>query len=180
MSSSTPLLVLFSILSGIWWYMSISNKYRRFPGPKPHLFVGHTLQVPTIKTWKYFEKLWHEYGACPRPSIYCCIYIWFAGCEGSIVGLSLAGDEIIVLSDAADAEELVRKLSRYQVSCHNVFPSSVAVHTITLPEDLWFMPENIYPTINEYSFFPMETIWRDSALLSTKCFNPEVRSYRSM
>lgn len=32
------------------------------PGPPSHPFFGHTFQVPTIKTWKYFEKLFHQYG----------------------------------------------------------------------------------------------------------------------
>lgn len=32
------------------------------PGPKPHPLVGHTFQVPKIKTWKYFEQLYHRYG----------------------------------------------------------------------------------------------------------------------
>ncbi|KAJ7206114.1 cytochrome P450 [Mycena pura] len=61
------------------------------PGPRPHLFIGHTLQVPTTKTWKYFEKLYHEYGP--------------------IVKLSLAGDDIIVLSHPGDAEELLGRRS---------------------------------------------------------------------
>src|SRR5712692_4162822 len=32
------------------------------PGPKGHPFVGHTFQVPTTQTWRYFEKLSHKYG----------------------------------------------------------------------------------------------------------------------
>ncbi|KAJ7266401.1 cytochrome P450 [Mycena haematopus] len=63
----------------------------QIPGPPPHPFVGHTLQIPTTKTWKYFEKLHHEYG--------------------SIVKLSLAGDDLIVLSDPSDAEELLGRRS---------------------------------------------------------------------
>ncbi|EMD33484.1 hypothetical protein CERSUDRAFT_118063 [Gelatoporia subvermispora B] len=58
-----------------------------FPGPPEHPLVGHTLQVPTIQTWRYFEKLARKYG--------------------SIFRLSLAGDNILVLSDPADAEELL-------------------------------------------------------------------------
>ncbi|KAJ7734759.1 cytochrome P450 [Mycena maculata] len=61
------------------------------PGPPPHFFFGHTLQVPTTKTWKYFEKLFHAYGP--------------------IVKLSLAGDDIIVLSHPGDAEELLGRRS---------------------------------------------------------------------
>ncbi|KAJ6498361.1 cytochrome P450 [Mycena vitilis] len=62
-----------------------------FPGPWPHPLIGHTLQVPTTKTWKYFETLYHRYGP--------------------VVRLSLAGDDIIVLSEPADAEELLGRRS---------------------------------------------------------------------
>ncbi|KAF7360713.1 Cytochrome P450 [Mycena venus] len=58
----------------------------RIPGPPAHPLVGHTFQVPTIKTWKYYEDLWHKHGP--------------------IVKLTLAGDDILVLSDPADAQEL--------------------------------------------------------------------------
>ncbi|KAJ7250754.1 cytochrome P450 [Mycena rebaudengoi] len=61
------------------------------PGPPSHPFFGHTFQVPTIKTWKYFEKLFHQYGP--------------------IVKLSLAGDDIVVLSHSSDAEELLGRRS---------------------------------------------------------------------
>ncbi|KAJ7277947.1 cytochrome P450 [Mycena rebaudengoi] len=64
------------------------------PGPKPHPFVGHTFQVPQTKTWKYFEQLYHRYGP--------------------IVKLSLAGDDVIILSNPADAEELLgRRSAKY-------------------------------------------------------------------
>ncbi|CAK5272006.1 unnamed protein product [Mycena citricolor] len=67
---------------------------RHPPGPRPHPLVGHTLQVPTIQTWKYFERLSHQYGP--------------------IVRLSLAGDNVVVLSDPRDAEELLgRRLHNY-------------------------------------------------------------------
>ncbi|KAJ7830628.1 cytochrome P450 [Mycena olivaceomarginata] len=62
------------------------------PGPPPHPFVGHTFQVPTIKTWKYFEQLSHQYGP--------------------IVKVTLAGDDFVVLSDPADAEELLGRRAR--------------------------------------------------------------------
>ncbi|KAJ7722914.1 cytochrome P450 [Mycena olivaceomarginata] len=62
------------------------------PGPKPHPFVGHTFQIPKIKTWKFFEKLAQEHGP--------------------IVRVTLAGDDIVVLSDPADAEELLGRRSR--------------------------------------------------------------------
>ncbi|KAJ7763495.1 cytochrome P450 [Mycena olivaceomarginata] len=46
------------------------------PGPKPHPFVGHTFQIPKIKTWKFFEKLAQEHGP--------------------IVRVTLAGDDIVL------------------------------------------------------------------------------------
>ncbi|KAK7018236.1 cytochrome P450 [Favolaschia claudopus] len=74
------------------WEHLCSSKSPKIPGPAPHPFVGHTLQVPVIKTWKYFERLAHEYGP--------------------IVKLSLNGNEIIVLSNPSDAEELLGRRSR--------------------------------------------------------------------
>ncbi|KAJ7844866.1 cytochrome P450 [Mycena olivaceomarginata] len=68
-----------------------TSKSLPIPGPPPHPFVGHTFQVPTTKTWKYFEKLSHQYGP--------------------IVKVTLAGDDIVVLSDPADAEELLGRRS---------------------------------------------------------------------
>ncbi|KAJ7099823.1 cytochrome P450 [Mycena epipterygia] len=80
--------------SAILLYLWSSSKTPRLPGPPAHPFVGHTFQVPTIKTWKYFEKLWHQYGP--------------------IVKLTLAGDDIIVLSHPSDAEELLgRRAIKY-------------------------------------------------------------------
>ncbi|KAF8993102.1 cytochrome P450 [Cyathus striatus] len=58
----------------------------------PHPFVGHTFQVPTQKTWRYFESLWHRYGPIFR--------------------LSLAGDEIVVLSRGKDGEALLGNRSK--------------------------------------------------------------------
>ncbi|KAK7007511.1 cytochrome P450, partial [Favolaschia claudopus] len=67
-------------------------KSPQIPGPTPHLFVGHTFQVATIKPWKYFENLWHRYG--------------------SMVKVTLAGDDMVILSDPADAEELLARRAR--------------------------------------------------------------------
>ncbi|KAF7334992.1 Cytochrome P450 [Mycena venus] len=64
----------------------------QIPGPPSHPLVGHTFQVQTMKPWKYFEKLWHQYGP--------------------ILKISLAGDDIIVLSDPSDAEELLARRAR--------------------------------------------------------------------
>ncbi|KAJ7196347.1 cytochrome P450 [Mycena pura] len=67
------------LVSGILLYL-ISRRYASksstIPGPSAHPLVGHTLQVPTKKTWKYFEKLSHQFGP--------------------IVKVSLAGDDIIL------------------------------------------------------------------------------------
>lgn len=82
-----------------------TSKSLPIPGPPPHPFVGHTFQVPTTKTWKYFEKLSHQYGVSAVSSVLC----GFLTCSpiGPIVKVTLAGDDIVVLSDPADAEELV-------------------------------------------------------------------------
>ncbi|KAF8531834.1 cytochrome P450 [Gautieria morchelliformis] len=71
--------------------MMLSTKGPYPPGPKGLPFIGHILQVPTENTWKYFEKLFHEYGP--------------------ITHLSLAGDHVVVLSDPVDAEELLGRRS---------------------------------------------------------------------
>ncbi|KAF8468544.1 cytochrome P450 [Gautieria morchelliformis] len=72
--------------------MTLSKKGPYPPGPKGLPFIGHILQVPTENTWKYFEKLFHEYGP--------------------ITHLSLAGDHVVVLSDPVDAEELLGRRSQ--------------------------------------------------------------------
>ncbi|KAF8510744.1 cytochrome P450 [Gautieria morchelliformis] len=71
--------------------MMLSKKGPYPPGPRGLPFIGHILQVPTENTWKYFERLFHEYG--------------------SITHLSLAGDHGVVLSDPVDAEELLGRRS---------------------------------------------------------------------
>ena len=50
-----------------------SSKRRRFaPGPQGYPLIGHTLQVPTVKSWRYFEKLGSQYGktSCHRYMIH--------------------------------------------------------------------------------------------------------------
>ncbi|RDB17750.1 hypothetical protein Hypma_001131 [Hypsizygus marmoreus] len=94
--SSQTVVASFS-LCGIGWILlyhvlkTKSNNSAYAPGPKPHPFVGHTFQVPATKIWRYFEKL--------------------SFIHGPIVRLSLAGDEILVLNDPADAEELLNRRS---------------------------------------------------------------------
>jgi hypothetical protein len=61
-SGYTTLALLFGFLAS--WIFRAFSKQERYPaGPKAHPFVGHTFQVPTVKTWKYFEQLSHKYGA---------------------------------------------------------------------------------------------------------------------
>ncbi|KAK7044399.1 cytochrome P450 [Favolaschia claudopus] len=94
MDSYSLLFALSITLVIIYWLLaapSSSSKGLKIPGPPSHPIVGHTFQVPQLKTWRYFEKLSHEYGP--------------------IVKLKLAGDETVILSDAADAEELLGRRS---------------------------------------------------------------------
>ncbi|KAG6860942.1 hypothetical protein C0995_005772 [Termitomyces sp. Mi166 len=86
-----------SIAAGyiLWTIISpfLSKRPRLAPGPKEHLLVGHTFQVPKDRpAWRYFEDLSHKYGP--------------------IVRLSLAGDEVLVLNHPSDAEELLNRRSR--------------------------------------------------------------------
>ncbi|KAJ7642988.1 cytochrome P450 [Mycena polygramma] len=94
-SLHAPAVFVLSFVSLVFIHL-VNQRFRsklpNLPGPPPHLFVGHTLQVPTVKTWKYFERLSHQYG--------------------KIVKVSLAGDDIVVLSDPSDAEELLGRRAR--------------------------------------------------------------------
>lgn len=71
--------------------MALSRPENHAPGPAGWPLVGNTFQVPQTKIWRYFEKLGYEHGPIFR--------------------LSLAGDEILVLNDPADAEELLHRRS---------------------------------------------------------------------
>ncbi|KAJ7099820.1 cytochrome P450 [Mycena epipterygia] len=75
----------------LYWINPFSSKSPQLPGPPAHPLVGHTFQVPTVKAWEYFQKLYHQYGP--------------------IVKLNLAGDDVLVLSRAEDAEELLGRRS---------------------------------------------------------------------
>ncbi|KAJ6566138.1 cytochrome P450, partial [Mycena capillaripes] len=77
---------LFSVTLIYWLNRRSASALSQIPSPPRYPIVGHALQIPTIKTWQYFEKLSHEYGP--------------------IVKVSLAGHDLIVLSDPSDAEEL--------------------------------------------------------------------------
>jgi cytochrome P450 len=88
-----PLVVaslLFPLIFIVW--LRQRSKSPRMPGPTPHPFVGHTFQVPTVKSWKYYERLWHQYGM--------------------IYKVTLAGDDMVILSDPADAEELLARRAK--------------------------------------------------------------------
>jgi len=62
MSSIGVLLTVGSLLA-VWFVFGRGKQGRKLPpGPPPHPFVGHTFQIPTEKTWKYFESLLHCYG----------------------------------------------------------------------------------------------------------------------
>ncbi|KAF8151161.1 cytochrome P450 [Mycena galopus ATCC 62051] len=52
---------LVTLILVYWNRRRSASKLRPIPGPLPHPFVGHTFQVPVIKTWKYFEQLAHQY-----------------------------------------------------------------------------------------------------------------------
>lgn len=79
-----------SLLGALLGLRNSSTNNHSPPSPKPHLIVGHTFQVPTERTWRYFDDLSKKLGPIFR--------------------LSLAGDEIVVLTEPEDVEELV---SRY-------------------------------------------------------------------
>ncbi|OCH90315.1 cytochrome P450 [Obba rivulosa] len=90
--SLAQLFILLLVVVVVYVKLKRSTQTGQYPpSPPEHPLVGHTLQVPTIKTWRYFEKLAHKYGPIFR--------------------LSLAGDNIVVLSDPADAEELLGRRS---------------------------------------------------------------------
>ncbi|KAF8217503.1 cytochrome P450 [Mycena galopus ATCC 62051] len=59
-----------------WIHVRPALKSPQIPGPPAYPLVGNILQVPTVKAWKYFERLAHHYGP--------------------IVKVSLAGDDIIL------------------------------------------------------------------------------------
>ncbi|THH10559.1 hypothetical protein EW146_g8337 [Bondarzewia mesenterica] len=90
MLTFTPVLFVLGIL-GLCLLRAFVKKTRYPPGPKGLPFLGNIFSLPTTKTWKYFELLSHKYG--------------------SIVRLSLAGNDLIILSDPRDAEELLGRRS---------------------------------------------------------------------
>ncbi|KAF7366046.1 Cytochrome P450 [Mycena venus] len=85
-----------SVIIIYWVSRRFASKGTPIPGPPSHPLVGHTFQVPIIKTWKYFERLSHQYGP--------------------IIKVTLTGHDFVVLSNAADAEELasIHKSTSYE------------------------------------------------------------------
>ncbi|EPQ52934.1 cytochrome P450, partial [Gloeophyllum trabeum ATCC 11539] len=63
---------------------------------------GHIFQVPKKQVWRYFESLGERYGP--------------------VVGLSLAGDHLVILNHPDDAEELLNRRS------HNYFSRKPLVY----------------------------------------------------
>lgn len=76
------------VLAVCAWLIRRKRQLPYPPGPKPAFFFGHIFQVPKTHTWRYFASLAKTYG--------------------SVVRLTLAGDDILVLNSSKDAEELVR------------------------------------------------------------------------
>lgn len=98
-------LILFTVLYALRAYAT-RDKFP--PGPRPHPIVGHTFQVPTVKTWRYFEDLGRKYGALLIIyPISCSGWLILKTITGPIIRLHLGGDEIVVLNDPKDAEALV-------------------------------------------------------------------------
>lgn len=118
--SSVVLVLIFSLVFLVC-LSSRAAKSRYPPGPASHPLIGHTLQVPAEKTWLYFEQLGKKYGPLVLflSFVFQLIVLFFSG---SIVRLSLAGDEIVVLNDVKDAEELVSF----------PFPCSASTGSVTL------------------------------------------------
>ncbi|PCH40323.1 cytochrome P450 [Wolfiporia cocos MD-104 SS10] len=86
--------ILFAISCLITYYIGTVILRRRTdspPGPLPLPFIGNVLQVPTEKSWIYFSNLCKKYG--------------------SIVKLTFAGRDMIILNDIADIDELLVKRS---------------------------------------------------------------------
>lgn len=74
------------------------------PGPRPLPLIGNILEVPAEHTWKYFQRLHEVYGTYSH--MHMRVYFNLE-CLGPLVRLTLAGDDILVLGNARDAEELV-------------------------------------------------------------------------
>ncbi|KAI0079803.1 cytochrome P450 [Panus rudis PR-1116 ss-1] len=92
LDAPTATLLIFAVtVVGYYLHNAFSKKRNYPPGPKGWPIIGNALDVPAEKTWRYFEKLSHEYGP--------------------IVRLSMGGEEIIVLSDPKDCEELLGRRS---------------------------------------------------------------------
>lgn len=104
--------VLSAIAVLVWIYRKISDNAhgkKRPPGPPPTFLVGHTFQIPLIRPWTYFRQLGDLYGTTTVclavEEFYRHVFL------GPMIHLSLAGDEVLVLNDAKDANELVSPMN---------------------------------------------------------------------
>jgi len=75
------------------------------PGPTPIPFFGNAFQVPTEKSWLYFNALCKKYG--PLESLFLNTQINLHS-SGPIVRLNIAGSEMLLLNEVEDIDELVR------------------------------------------------------------------------
>ncbi|KAF5365656.1 hypothetical protein D9758_003167 [Tetrapyrgos nigripes] len=88
----TKYYVLSLLLLASSLFLATTRKKPQYPpGPKPHPLLGHLLQIPSIQSWKYFDRLSKQYGPVLR--------------------LHLAGSNMIVLNRPEDAEELLGRRS---------------------------------------------------------------------
>lgn len=179
MSLVTRSLVIYVLPLAVVCVYSIRNWFRQdrpFPGPPSHPIVGHALQVPTIKTWKYFEKLCRAYGVFwPTISRGAPHYsLWLIYVLGPIFQLSLGRDRIVVLNRSADAEELVRLGPlhvKFEFLSALAFVSSGSGPTTTRPASRSCTLESTNRTTSGSFFYHTERRLRDSGPHFIRCFN---------
>lgn len=93
------------------------------PGPSPISLLRHTLLSSVDKPWIYFKRLGMKYGS--DNSFSSLIVSNLNNLSGSVVNVSFAGEEVLVLNTAEDAEELVSNLNPV------VFKSSMTIFKLT-------------------------------------------------
>lgn len=132
LSQAAPAVV--AVLVVCVWLVRHLHKPPYPPGPKPAPFFGHIFQVPKTHTWRYFASLAKSYG--------------------SVVRLTLAGDDILVLNSSKDAEELVSgydSVLRYRAELTELISWADDLPTIRLVSKS-FMPESIFQVENDLSW----------------------------
>lgn len=116
------------------WLVHRARQLPYPPGPKPAPFFGHVFQVPKSHTWRYFTQLAKEYG--------------------SVVRLTLAGDDILVLNSSKDAEELVSSQPELGQRCPvelTIANSSADGHRTIRLESRLYMLENTFQLASDSS-----------------------------